>query len=266
MTLINEIKSDLEETTELLTEKDNVSNDIILDCFVATGSDLYWPEHRYCGVRKVDLTASTVDRKYIFNVSNENISSISAVSFARCGQVEFFPNEVLQQFVSLNGLEIQWSFIPVLRDGFFTADFVQIEYLQLLGNRMKVIESEAFKFLTKLKWLDLGQNEIQQITDNIFTNNKRLEFISFHANLIEIVNENLFDDLMQLKYLRLERNECIDEGFGCTENGCYTSLSLLETRHRHCSSNSTRVRDKNKTKCLIQKRNPASRLVFRGSL
>jgi hypothetical protein len=166
-----------------------------LDCEVGINNDDYWPEHLYCRVFKVDLTASVIDREYVFNVSNGNISSISAVVFERCNQVEFIPKEVLQQFVSLNGLKIWFSFMPVLRDDFFTADFVQIEYLQLQGNRMKIIESKAFKFLTKLKWIDLGLNEIQQITDNIFANNKQLEFISFFANLIETVHEKLFDDL-----------------------------------------------------------------------
>ncbi len=220
MTLINELKSDGEETTELLlTNKENFSNEIILDCEVGIINDDYWPEHHYCGVFKVDLTASAVDRKYIFNVSNENISSISVVSFVRCGQVEFIPKEVLQQFVSLNGLKIWFSFMSVLRDDFFTADFVKIEYLQLKGNRIEVIEYGTFEFLTKLKWIDLNFNEIQQITDNIFTNNKQLEFISFFANFIETVNEKLFDDLKHLKLVGLEENECVDDDFGCWDDG-----------------------------------------------
>jgi Leucine-rich repeat (LRR) protein len=254
--LIGGVKSNsrFEQTTELSALTGNASNQSILDCDVGTAKYQHLSEFSYCGVSKVDLTADAVDRKYIFNVTNNDINSIRAVSFLRCNQVEFIPKEVLQQFPSLNGLEFWWSTIPVLRSSFFTEEFVNIEHLYFQGNRITAIESEVFKFLTKLKWVDLGRNEIQQVNENIFNDNKQLEFVSFHGNSIESMNEKLFNDLTQLKFVDLRANECTDELFGCLEDErCFTSTSLLKTKLQLCSSNRTSEQDKSQLKCSFGK-------------
>ncbi len=240
-------------STQLLAE----SSEVYLDCYVGTDKESLWPEFRYCQVSKVDLTAKAFDRNFIFNVSNETRSSISVVIFWRCDQVEFIPKEVLQQFPALNGLQIFHSAIPVLKNGLFPADFVRIEYLSLRGNRIQVLESETFKFLTKLKYINLVRNELKQINDNIFANNHQLEYISLFGNSIENMNENLFDDLSHLKFVDLERNECIDHYYGCVAEKCSVNLSLLKTQLSLCflnDSKKTFIRDKHELKLSCGKR------------
>ncbi len=240
-------------TIKFTTQNQNATKEFLLDCDVKTRRDHYWPEFSYCRVSKVDLSANAVDRKYLFSVLTKNINLISAVFFERCNQVEFIPKEVLQQFVSLNGLNIYRSYMPVVKNGFFTADFVRIEYLQLAANRIEVIESDAFKSLTKLKWLDLYQNKLQHLNEKIFVNNRWMKFISFHANLIESMNVELFDGMEELKFVELRANECGGAHFGCLEDGrCFAQLSWLKASLQRCSANGKSGRDKSQLTCLTR--------------
>jgi Leucine-rich repeat (LRR) protein len=125
-------------------------------------------------------------------------------------QVDFVPPEIFQEFPSLTGLGIQHYKIPVLKNGFFSSEFQNLEYLYLGGTEIAEIESGAFKELVNLKWLKLWGNTIEAINLPIFKSNLKLIYISLNSNEISKLNPMIFDGLSELKKLDFEANNCTD--------------------------------------------------------
>jgi Leucine-rich repeat (LRR) protein len=123
-------------------------------------------------------------------------------------QVDFVPPEIIQEFSSLNGLAIQYHKIPILKNGFFSTKFKNLEFLYLGGTEISEIESEAFKELVKLKWLKLWNNKIEAINLPIFKFNSKLIYVSFNSNQISKLNPTIFDGLSALKKIDFDMNEC----------------------------------------------------------
>ncbi len=231
----------------------------ILDCKVLTSeSTSYWPEFKYCEVRKVDLTNNSFGTKFIFNVAqNESKKMISTVRFFFGGDVDFILSETVQQFSELNGLWIDRYKIPTLKNQLFPIQFKNLEYLDLSQNRIEIIEPFVFRFLTELKWLNLNWNSIKTLPNEILVNNLKLICISFYDNQIEKFIPGIISDSSPLKFVDFEQNSCVDKEFDCDLTECplkFSRLNLSECYSNDEINRSSPNVTEIKLKCLYNKR------------
>jgi Leucine-rich repeat (LRR) protein len=245
-----------------------------LDCSFETMSEA---EHQVCEVSNVNLSGNHSET-FEFSGTPEEKTQTKALWFVwspddvpaeveYTNEVDFVPPEIFQEFSSLNGLAIQYHKIPVLKNGLFTSEFRQLEFLYLGGTEIAEIESEAFKELVNLKWLKLWNNKIKAINLPIFKFNSKLIYVSFNSNQISKLNPTIFDGLSELKKIDFDMNECysaeleakrdsltsceLDKPFSkCFEN-CRSdpdcSAELIETEKIPCQSTT------NKTQAMKRK-------------
>lgn len=176
-----------------------------------------WEEVKYCKVENVDLQSMEKNKTLIFTGTVKRKNQVTAIEFSQSMEVDFLPQEILQQFPHLNGLLISQSFMPVLRKDIITIEFSTICYLSLQNNSIYAIVQQAFDYLTDLKWIDLSYNALYSLKGATFKNNKNLEYIKLSSNKIKAVNPLFFENLVHLKFIDMEDNRCVNQKFGCVE-------------------------------------------------
>ncbi len=170
-----------------------------------------------------------------FTGSSSEKSQATVVHFAGSNKIDFVPKQIPKEFPNLNGLLYNSSNLPVLKNEFFSADFVVLEYLGLWSNQIASIEPFAFQNLKNLKWLGLRSNKIQSLPFNLFQNNPKLIFLNFRWNKINSISPNLLKNLNQLKRVDFRYNQCVSKYFGCPT--CSISQSDLDSGLSTCFQN-----------------------------
>jgi Leucine-rich repeat (LRR) protein len=185
---------------------------------------------------KVNLSVKS--QPFIFSRTKEQEKETTAVQFVNSPVVNFIPVEMFDQFPSLNGLQIDESTIPILKNELFTTECEKIEFLDLDYNEIEVIEPLAFRHLMNLKWVGLDGNLVKSLNDQIFAFNIHLTSISFWLNNIEMINKKLFIYLNELKVVDLEDNECADNYINCASDYCIPYINEKFQRcFQNCGSN-----------------------------
>jgi hypothetical protein len=116
----------------------------------------------------------------------------------------------MPNIISLN---IQNSYIPLVRFELFNGKLSRLEEISLCHNGIRTIRENAFHALTELKSVNLACNEIKHLNHKIFEKNKKLEFIELSENKIQALHPELFDGLPKLKEVIFEDNPNISEVF-----------------------------------------------------
>jgi Leucine-rich repeat (LRR) protein len=180
----------------------------------------------------VDFSAKFESEKHSFPHSLSFKSDIKTFEIRESPQVDFIPLDVLTEFPNLSGLGISDCKLPTLKSGLFKTEFEKIEYLNLYGNKIELIEPEAFQHLINLKWTRLCDNKIKTLPDRLFNNNPDLIYIDLKYNKITSVHPNFFDGLEKLKLVEFDENLCIDAKIGCST--CLITQSDLKAKLQNC--------------------------------
>jgi hypothetical protein len=211
-----------------------------LQCTTFTYSWTLWPSIKWCATERVDYSTSFEKEKHSFSIIQDygsvQKSEIKNFFIAYSTQVDFIPLDILSEFPNLNGLMIEWCNLPIVKSGLFKEELKKIEFLYLLRNKIESIEPEAFKFLIKLKWIELSQNNLQTLPYRIFRNNPDLFYIDLGSNKINSIHPNFFDGLKKLKLIYFTGNKgCINVHFGCET--CLITQSDLRGKLQGCFDN-----------------------------
>jgi Leucine-rich repeat (LRR) protein len=187
--------------------------------------ELYlWPENQYCQVIKSGIYHSEYILQFEFSGTDVEKEETTAVQFSNSYSIDFIPVEMFREFPSLNGLSIELSSIPTLKNNLFTIECEKLEFLSLAYNEIKVIQEIAFKNLTRLKWLNFEGNSIKNLNYQVFAYNNKLTYISFELGSIEMINRKLFRSLKNLKAVNFEGNKCADTQIKCQSPNCNLKL------------------------------------------
>ncbi len=138
------------------------------------------------------------------------MNETTAVEIKQSSKLDFVPVEIIQQFLSLQGLKITHSRIEILRENLFTREFENITFLDLSSNGIQQVLN-AFKNLPKLRWIIVASNSIETLIYRVLKNNKKLEVIDLQGNKIKMLNIKLFLNLARLQVVDLRDNECADK-------------------------------------------------------
>jgi hypothetical protein len=207
-------------------------------CDYFTESLTLWPEHEYCGTNRVDYSAKFEPEKHSFSISSSSAqkSEMTAFYIVKSVQVDYIPLDILTEFPNLNGLGVWDCNLPTLKSGLFRKEFKKIEYLDLERSKIESIEPEAFEYLVKLKWVNLGQNNLRSLPYRIFKNNPDLIYISLSINKIASIHPSFFDGLPNLKLVDfLYGNVCVKIKIGCET--CLITQSDLRGKLQACFDN-----------------------------
>jgi Leucine-rich repeat (LRR) protein len=186
----------------------------------------YGVYHR-CEVDNVDLSKKTLNEKISFSGTQEQKKNITWIWFEEIGRVAHVPQNLREEFPSLNKLWISDSEIPIVKNNLFGPEFSRIEDLYLGNNKIQIVEGQAFKHLHNLVWISLPNNQIQSLSAKVFQNNSKLKQIVLHRNKIKIIAPETFQHLNQLEFVRLDGNDCVNKEIGCWWN-CDTKIDHTE--------------------------------------
>ncbi len=187
-------------------------------------------------MENVDLSSQFSKEYFHFSGSRSQKSDTTAVKFTNClNTVDFIPEAVYRQFSKLKEILIENSNMPILKNGFFSDPFRNLQFVLLGDNKLHTIEDRAFSALPKLKYVGIYNNELETINSKIFANNANLEVVRIFRNKIKSLNPNIFRNLNKLKVLDLESNECVNMDFGC--GNCRVSQTEINDGLRRCFEN-----------------------------
>jgi hypothetical protein len=102
------------------------------------GNDYWtlWPTYQYCSVFHRDFPSTAKNERFRITGSTEDKNNTTVVYFDSSPSIDFIPLEIFTEFPNINGIIISDSNIPILKEGFFTKDFQDIQYLNLGSNKI----------------------------------------------------------------------------------------------------------------------------------
>jgi hypothetical protein len=206
-----------------------------LECTYSTWSTTLWPSHKRCRTYNIDYSAKFETEKHSFTGDSSEKSETKTFRINESPKVEFIPLNILTEFPNLNALVIINCHFPTLKAGLFKPEFKKIEFLNLVENKIELIEPNAFQYLINLKWIGLHRNNLHTLPNQIFKNNPELIFISFWKNIINSIHPSAFDGLNKLKKIELNENLCIKKNIGC--GACSISQTDLKKKLEKCFDN-----------------------------
>jgi hypothetical protein len=210
-----------------------------LECTYQTWSEItLWPSIKSCNTNGVDYSARFQSEKHSFSFTGSSVSKSEINSFYiwASAKVDFIPRDILTEFPNLVGLVVQGCDLQTLKTGLFRPELQRIENLALRSNKIEFIEAQAFQYLVKLKWIDVGNNELATLSYQIFGNNPDLIYIRLNSNKIASIYPNFFDRLQKLKLVDFtEQNICINDKIGCET--CSVTQSDLKNKLQGCFDN-----------------------------
>jgi hypothetical protein len=179
-----------------------------------------------CAVLKVDLSKKTLNEKFSISGTQEQKEKATRIYFAKIGRVAHVPQNLAEEFPKLTDLDIAGSEIPIVKNNLLGPQFSRIKELVLGGNKIQIVEEEAFKHLHNLEEVSLSWNQIQSLSRGVFQNNRKLKTIWINRNKIKMIAPETFQNLNQLKSVNLRRNDCVDKYIGCYN--CDTKIDHTE--------------------------------------
>ncbi len=214
-----------------------------LTCTYGTYSEPLWPAYSYCQISSVDFSESYQSQYHTFSGTSAQKTATTAVYFLSSSNIDFVPEEVLTQFPHLNAIMITSYNLPTVKNDLFSKNFNSLQYLWLPGNKIQIVEANAFQHLIKLKWISFYGNQIESLSLQTFNNNPEIIYIDLRSNKINSINLKFFKNLKNLKYVRFASNVCISKDFGCDSSTCSVSQVDLDKDLATCHSNCVKDMD-----------------------
>lgn len=104
-------------------------------------------------------------------------------------------------------LDLSFNFITRLRAEWTPVKLSRLHSLLLGNNRLTFLSSEAFVYVTGLRYLDLSSNGLRQLDENIFEPLEHLEVLLLYNNNISQIDRSAFSGLLSLQRLYLSQNQ-----------------------------------------------------------
>lgn len=89
--------------------------------------------------------------------------------------------------------------------------FQNLKAIDIENGRIKELHQSDLRPFGTLEYLDLGGNDIEVLENGVFNYNPLLKVISLSRNRLYQIDSNVFEGLYNLDYLVLEGNTCINE-------------------------------------------------------
>lgn len=172
------------------------------------------PYFTYCVSFSFPLTNNNKYKDVTFSGSSQQKQSATAVKFFNAMDVVFLPENLLTEFPNLNGIILESSNLPTIKERLFGRKFKELKHIEIQKCNVAQIEANAFQYLTKLEWIRFIDNKIEGVDKPIFKNNKNLKYVDFRVNRIKRLHPDLFAGLNNLEQVLFsENNVCIDKDF-----------------------------------------------------
>jgi Leucine-rich repeat (LRR) protein len=159
-----------------------------------------------CKITELKFPTKSSATSELFSGSKNGKQNVTMLDINQKISIDKIPREIFKEFPSLRQIKISNKSVPVLKDNWFSTYFMKIEYLDLSQNHIEVIEEKALDNLVNLIWLNLESNELKVLHSFEFRNNKKLEYINLNNNQIDKINRRTLSNLKNLKFLQLEKN------------------------------------------------------------
>lgn len=132
-----------------------------------------------------------------------------------------FPSKLLENLVSLLYLSISSTNIEIIAENSFD-NLKNLVQLELKNNKISSLPAGIFSLLENLgnedySWLDLGGNKIKKLDSNAFGKFKFLKNFFINDNRIEAIERNFFDNFPRLNNLNAFGNQCVNKSFSIRE-------------------------------------------------
>ncbi|XP_026161787.1 amphoterin-induced protein 1-like [Mastacembelus armatus] len=111
----------------------------------------------------------------------------------------------LPQYASV--LDLSFNFITKLRAEWTPDKLSRLHSLMLSHNNLTFLSSEAFVYVTELRYLDLSSNSLRLLDEFIFEPLEHLEVLLLYNNRISQIDRSAFSGLVSLKRLYLSENQ-----------------------------------------------------------
>jgi hypothetical protein len=198
-----------------------------------------WPTFTYCQILNSNLSENFRAQYHSFSGTWAQKLATTAVQFVNPAIIDFLPEEVTAEFPLLNAIMIHdCPTFTIIKNGLFTENFNNLQYLWLPGNKIQTIEANAFQHLVKLKWIRLNKNEIQSLPYQFFKNNPKIMYIDLQNNKINSIDSRFFENLKKLNFVGfVGSNLCISKAFGCDTSTCSVTQEDLDIGLVTCYSN-----------------------------
>jgi hypothetical protein len=190
-----------------------------------------WGTDLCCVVDSFDLSSANKMKNLVFDGSIEQKSNTIGIKSANCGNIDFIPHGIYQQFKNIKRITISNSNLPIINAELFSSGFENVEWLDLSKNNIQEIEANAFVGLKDIKQIHLSGNKITALKNEIFKNNTKLEYIDFKENEIEMINPKIFKSLNSMTKVNIN-NLSLTVQEAKAENGnlksCFKHYSSVE--------------------------------------
>ena len=144
----------------------------------------------YCDVTSLDsslnnMTINGFTGKHLANKNNHNVKGI----WIHDTNTKYIPANLGFLF-NLTAFLVQNSNLIEIKAQNFIG-MLNLEYLNLDGNKFKSIPSDTFSTLPKLKYIGLMYNQMEMIPSNLFSNNLNLEEIHLDYNKFKYIGSGV---------------------------------------------------------------------------
>ena len=210
-----------------------VSQDLNLECVFF---DTVYGEYTCAliDIEVLDRSQSVIiGGDHIGNRTNEDVEIV----WIFLSNTPFMIQEIFSTFTNMIELEIDFSNLQSIE----IPDTVQLEWLDLFGNDIRRIESDAFRNQSSLVFCFLSFNWIESIAEDAFESLTNLILLEFVLNDLEQFEPATFNPLTNILYLDFEANLLTSVGDLFSENTNLQSLyledNLIREIHPHFNAN-----------------------------
>ena len=137
----------------------------------------------------------------------------------------YFPLNLHQSFDNLTSIVIVNCGIEFLQNSDFKG-LQKITELSLAHNKILAHRGDTFADLINLQKLDLQGNRIESIPTKMFIQNTKLSFINYEGNKLQFIGVRTLSVLKELKMMNLLRNTCINMTVVTSDSQDFRSVIL----------------------------------------
>ena len=165
------------------------------------------------------------------HIEGKNDSDVDFLTF-RDSSVEKFPNGCFKKFPNIDSVAVFKSLLSeVVQENFKGATKLEVFFAR--SNNIVRLQEETFIEALNLEELNLGGNKLMFIHENAFKKLTELETLLLDQNWLKFLNSATFEDLVSLKKIHLDKNMIVSIPEGLFRNNLMLETILLEQNHIH---------------------------------
>jgi hypothetical protein len=186
-----------------------LSSSILIDCEFKNDYIHDWGLRYSCRTKKIVIKGENrkieiVSGEHLLNLKSENVTQY----FARSLNIERFPQGLGERFVSVEVVRITTCNMRLLLKEDM-ANLESLKYLDLVGNKLEKLGSNAFENAPNLVEVILNNNRLMFVGSKILEPLKKLTIVSFGGNVCVQAFAKFSEE--QLARLKMEiRLKCSD--------------------------------------------------------